>query len=272
MSDAGPKHKRKHVRRQLDVEAPAPINPWDLQPHESPEAWGAWLVYRDLPEDAEDGYRVVAEKLSCSLTTVAKHGKRWSWPDRRKVYRSHLAALRENARLRGIRRVESIVESRRVEQVETDLDTAGELRRSATRLLTLAHDAEDALRPHLHARVQTRKGDDGEIIEIHPIKVSPRDIAALHKAAADQQRVATELERTALGLTGSRVEVEHRGKVEVDQRVSGEVTITHQVRIEDLTTEQLNMLELLASSMVNAAPVPSTDPRLHLPPATSIAQ
>ena len=76
------------------------IEPWERQPGESSEAFGAWVVYRDM--DGKRSAQRVATALTLSDTMVRTWGARWRWVDRYRRWENHKDALARAAVLQEI--------------------------------------------------------------------------------------------------------------------------------------------------------------------------
>ncbi len=68
------------------------IHPWEIQPRETPQAFEAWSIYRDLGLDRS--YAKVAKALKKSEHLISRWGKRWGWQRRVELWHRHLDRLK----------------------------------------------------------------------------------------------------------------------------------------------------------------------------------
>ena len=65
-------------------------NSWERREKESPQAYGAFSIYRDM--GAERSYAKVAQQLCKSKTIVNRWGSIWNWADRVRDWDNEIAA------------------------------------------------------------------------------------------------------------------------------------------------------------------------------------
>lgn len=76
--------------RQIVVED---LHPWERQPDETPEAYRAFILYRDL-DPLERGYGAVAKLIHHSRTLVSRHGSNHHWIERASAWDFHIERAR----------------------------------------------------------------------------------------------------------------------------------------------------------------------------------
>jgi hypothetical protein len=70
------------------------LDPWERQPDESPQAWEAFVKYRDQPP-SQRSYRRVAQELSKSGALINRWRQEWQWVFRAEQYDAHEDQLRQ---------------------------------------------------------------------------------------------------------------------------------------------------------------------------------
>ncbi len=71
------------------------IEPWERQPDESSEAFGAWVVYRDMV--GKHTFTRVSHELQISFTLVRRWAHEHRWVDRLRRWENHKDALQRQA-------------------------------------------------------------------------------------------------------------------------------------------------------------------------------
>lgn len=70
-------------------------NPWDRLPNETPKAWQAFLIFRDLGVARTSAD--VARQLGKSTELLRRWKKQWDWERRATAWDQHLAGERDHA-------------------------------------------------------------------------------------------------------------------------------------------------------------------------------
>lgn len=73
-------------------------NEWDRQRGESPKAFAAFVIYRDL--EGNRSLQDVANKLRCSRANIARWASKWQWYDRAREWDIHRDQLHQEGQIR----------------------------------------------------------------------------------------------------------------------------------------------------------------------------
>lgn len=76
------------------------VEPWERQPDESSEAFGAWVVYRDMV--GKRSCARVAQELTLAPALIRRWSADWRWVDRYRRWENHKDALARAAVLQEI--------------------------------------------------------------------------------------------------------------------------------------------------------------------------
>lgn len=174
---------------------------WDRQWGESRQAFGAFVLYRDLGEarTIDDAFRLHAGH-DPGIYGASGHWRRWavrwSWVERARAWDSHLdgqrrAAQEEAARADG----ERLAEERR-KQRATELEMGAQLIEKARQMLTL---------PVVEVTTE-RDSESGKMVQtFKPGRWTLRDVARFVEVGAQLRRLALDMETSRAAV---RVDVE----------------------------------------------------------------
>lgn len=149
---------------------------WELQPGETPKAWAAWEVYRDLPDETRS-VRELARTLGKFPQTFNGWSVKWHWPERihelrleqnRKIREAELAAMCKEAAKFAVRRAG-------LREEQFDLSTK------------LMAKVEAMLAFPLTKQVVSK---DGKEIHIHPVKWTLETMCSAARSAMHLRALA----------------------------------------------------------------------------------
>lgn len=90
----------KRARNANGVLLPFPIDKraFECQPTESPQAYEAWSLYKELKYANQGGIQEVARRLSKSEALIKRWSVRWQWKERYRLYQNYKHIEEESLR------------------------------------------------------------------------------------------------------------------------------------------------------------------------------
>jgi len=158
--------------------------PWERQPGETPKAWEAFTVYRDLGPSRS--LRAAGQQLGKSTVVCEKWSARWDWVNRCREWDRHTDGLRRAAQVEAI----ETMSRRHADQAQEYLAT---LRTPVVAILQLLGESE------------SRDAFMEQLAGLHPVQALEL-VTKLATAAAKM----VDVETRARGAATERLEVSSR--------------------------------------------------------------
>lgn len=234
---------------------PLPIQPWERQEGESPEAYRsfrAWLETVPAADRSFTGtYRHIYSKpaAQCPAGYFSAWVVKYHWRARALEYDNHLFRIEHEARLKALQAAQARWAKRKEQIAEDDFQDGEKLRLKVREIIALP-----VVRQTL---TNTSVSEDGHTTinqyVIEPLRVRAADAANMLKLASERQRLAAEMATSIIETvdpqhqTGKRLDEARRVLVESRERFPdvdegeriAQIVAAFRVRAEDLIAPSL---------------------------------